>query len=511
VKAKAALAVVLALGAALRFWNIDAGLPYRIATDEPVMTGRAIQIMRSGNFHPGFWDYPGLYIYLQLIVGCVRYVIGAMSGLWQSVNEFHPEHLYLWMRMLNAAIGTATIALVYRAGLRWGQSVALTAAAILAVWPNHIRESHFALTDVPVTFLTVSTLLMALRAQETGRLWWFLAAGAGAGFAASTKYNGAYALVLPLIAAVVARPHMRASLRVGAGAAAVAAAGLAFLAASPFAVIDLPGFLNGFGALSEYYRPRPFQDGAGVYLGHLRVAVGWPGLVVIGAGIVWGTVRALLDKDLRPWVLVLVFPLVYFYSVSTKQLIYGRYLLPAVPFLCLIMALVIVDAAAWVWQLNRPRTVRTAIVGGTLAVALFHVVLEGIRWPAAYGRPTTQDVAYERIREIIPDGAGVVLERSVLRLPDSLYRSTDVHRFPVHTPKYYISTGRKFLVASSDAYGPIFERPSQFAAEYEAYQRLFNQSGHCLPTIQPTRNISGPQIIICRFDAPIGGPSDAHP
>ncbi len=73
----------------------------------------------------------------------------------------------------------------------------------------------------------------------------------------------------------------------------------------------------------------------------------------------------------------------------------------------------------------------------------------------------------------------------------------------MRTPEDYMSKGTTFVVASSDAFGPVMERPSEHAAEYEAYQRVFNQTGHCLPVIQPTARISGPQIIICRLDSPI--------
>jgi 4-amino-4-deoxy-L-arabinose transferase-like glycosyltransferase len=501
VRGSIALAIVLAVGGALRFWNIDAGMPYRIGVDEPVIAERAIRMMRTGDFNPRFYDYPGLYIYLQLIVGCIRYVTGAMSGLWRSVSEFHPEHLFLWTRVLNAALGTATIALLYQAATRWGRWVALTAAAILAVWPNHVRESHFALTDAPLTFLSVATFLVSLGAYERGRLGHFAAAGACAGFAAATKYSGAYTLLLPLIAVGVAQAPT--PVRLARGGVVLIASSLAFLIAAPYTVLDLPGFLNAFGALSGYYRPRPFGDGASIYLGHVRVAIGWVGLIVIGAGVVWGTLRALRDGDFRRWALVVLFPIAYFYAVSTKQLIYGRYLLPAVPFFCLIMALVIVDASKWVWQQSRSKRMGAAILAVFVSLILFPAVRGGVQWPAQYGRRTTQDVAYERIREVIPNGSGVVVERSVLRLPDSLYRKIDVHRMTVRTPEDYISKRTTFLVASSDAFGPVMEQPSRHSAEYEAYQRVFNQGGHCLPTIQPTAKISGPQIIICRFDAPI--------
>jgi 4-amino-4-deoxy-L-arabinose transferase-like glycosyltransferase len=497
---RVALFAVLALGAALRFWNIGAGLPYRVGPDEPVIAEHAINMMRTGNFHPGFWDYPGLYIYVQLAVGCVRYVTGAMSGLWRSVAEFHPEHLFLWMRMLNAAIGTITIALVFAACTRWGRWTAVVAAAIFAVWPNHVRESHFALTDVPLTFFTVLTFVLALRAHDTGALRWFAAAGCCAGFAAATKYPGVYTLALPLIAAGGARTAY--SVRLAGAGLTLLAAGAAFLVAAPYTVLDLPGFLNGFGVLSRYYRPRLFGDGASVYIAHLRAAIGWPGLAAVCAGILWGTYRAIRDGALRPWALAAIFPFIYFYAISTKYLIFGRYLLPMVPFLCLMMALVVVDGTGWIWRLRRPMRARAAILGVVLVITLFPVVKAGVSWPAQYGQRTTQDVAYERIREVIPAGSGVVVERSVLRLPDSLYRKTDVHRMIIRTPEDYVSKKTTFAVASSEAYGPVLERPAQFAADYQAYQRIFNQPGHCLPTIQPTATVPGPHIIICRFDAP---------
>ncbi|HUP39050.1 MAG TPA: glycosyltransferase family 39 protein, partial [Vicinamibacterales bacterium] len=390
---------------------------------------------------------------------------------------------------------------LYSAGMRWGRWVAFTAAALLAVWPNHVRESHFALTDVPLTFLTTSTFLLSLRAYESGRLSWWLGAGAAAGLASASKYSGAYAVMLPVIAAAVF--HAPAGDRLVRMAAAVTAAGLAFLIAAPYTVLDLPRFLNAFAALSEYYRPRPFGQGAIIYLLHIRAAIGLGGLFAIAVGLVWGTLRAVRGNELRRWALVVLFPLAYFYAVATKHLIFARYLLPAVPLLCLIMAIGLVDATRWVWQLNRPMRTRAAVLAVGLALVLFPIVRAGITWPLQYGHTTTQDIAYARIRESIPYGSGVAVERSVLRLPDSLYRKTDVPQFTVSTPEQHIARGSTFLVASSDAFGPVLDRPSERAAEYAAYRRLFDDPGHCLPAIEPTPAITGPRIIICRLDSPI--------
>src|ERR1700730_3238542 len=73
------LASVFAGGAALRFWNLGAGFPSRIGVDEPLIAERAIHIMRTGDFNPHFFDYPALYLYVQVLVGCVRFVTGAMG------------------------------------------------------------------------------------------------------------------------------------------------------------------------------------------------------------------------------------------------------------------------------------------------------------------------------------------------------------------------------------------------------------------------------------------------
>ena len=67
-----ALAVVLITAAVLRFWAIPRGIPYAVQVDEPEIVERALNMMRSGSLHPHFFDYPGLSLYLQLVVSIAR-------------------------------------------------------------------------------------------------------------------------------------------------------------------------------------------------------------------------------------------------------------------------------------------------------------------------------------------------------------------------------------------------------------------------------------------------------
>ncbi len=491
------LGLIVAAGAALRFWNIGAGYPYRIGVDEPVIAERAIAILKTGDFHPHFFDYPGFYIYTQAIVAVVRFLTGAMNGQWISLDQFHPEHLFLWTRSLNALLGTVTILVVYRAGLRWGPRVALVGAGLMAVWLNHVRESHFALTDVPLTLLTALVLVLSLRALETGRLASFVAAGAGVGLAAATKYNGAVALVVPLLAAAASR-HARPS-RVLCALGATAAAGGAFLMAAPYTILDLPAFLNAFAAMSASYQPRPFLEGARIYFGHLNVTLGRLGVLALQASVLWAVVRALRERQAGRWAILLAFPLLYFQVVATKRLIFARYLLPLVPFACVLMGVLIVDAAAAVARLKRPRAARLLATPALVALVLFHGVRAGLAWPAQYGRRTTQDVAYRMIEEFVPPGSGVAIENSVLRLPDSKYRARMVPRLTDRSPEEYRSMQIGFLVASSVVFGPVLANPDARPAEFAAYRRLFEEAGRCLPAATPTEDVTGPEIRVCRI------------
>ena len=60
------LLAILALAAILRVWGMDYGLPHPTARpDEERIVGRAMQILATGDFHPGDFTYPGLLKYLN--------------------------------------------------------------------------------------------------------------------------------------------------------------------------------------------------------------------------------------------------------------------------------------------------------------------------------------------------------------------------------------------------------------------------------------------------------------
>lgn len=496
-KSTAMLAAILASAGVLRFWSLGAGIPFSVGVDEPEVMNRAVGIMRSGDFNPHFYDYPTLYIYLQTAVACVRFLVGAMRGEWFSLAEIAPEQFYLWGRAVTAAFGTATVALVYFIGLRWGTRYALVAAGLMAVMPMHVRESHYVLTDVPATFFVTAAFLLSLRAAETPRATAFMWAGAAAGLAAATKYPAGLVLLLPLIAAWMthgARPS-----RLAAAGAVVAGAAIAFLIAAPYTVLDLPGFLNGYARLMKSYAgAQPPEAPAVTYFKHLLIALWWPGMLAVVGGFVFGVVRAINGPGRVRWTLAVAFPLVFFLFLSKQALPFGRYLLPLVPFLCILAAVAVVGGVSLLRRFSIPRVARTALIVAFTVGVILPPAVQAIRFNRTNGAVTVSQ-AYDWIRTNVPTDATVVIEARNLVLPPGMYKGGNVRQLRERPFEDYVAAGVDYLVASSQCYGPYFDEPQKWQREYADYQRLFHQARE-VARFSPPKGKPWPELIILKVE-----------
>jgi 4-amino-4-deoxy-L-arabinose transferase-like glycosyltransferase len=488
------LAVVLIAAAVLRFWALRRGIPYSVQVDEPEIVERAFNMMRSGSLNPhGFFDYPALYLYVQFVVSCARFLVGAIGGAWSGLDQATTPSFYLWGRAVTAAFGVATVMLVYQIGMRWGGRHALLAAGLMAVMPLHVRYSHYVLTDTPLTFFVTLTFLLSLVAHERNTLRTFAWAGAAAGLAAATKYNGGVALLMPLLACwmtVPARPSRRAAALV-----ILAACGAAFLIASPYTVLDLPGFLNTFARLSGEYRanappPEPVWI---LYLKHLKIAFGWPAMLLSAGGLGLGVLRLVRGPGRVRWALAVVFPLVYMWMISGQRIVYARYLLPMVPQLCVLAAAAVVSGVSLLRRYEIPRAPRTALIAALTIAALLPPAIMAVRWDRDTARRSTVDDAYEWITQNIPRDATINLESRALLLP-SAYK----WNVGALTSKEYAdwrTEGIEYFVASSQNYGPYLEAPEKFPREYAAYMTIFQQSRE-LVRFSPTKDKPGPELRI---------------
>ena len=324
---------------------------------------------------------------------------------------------------MTALVGTATVFLLHLAGLRWGARTALLSAALLAVMPLHVRESHFVLTDVPVTFFVTLTFLLSLVAHERATLGPFLAAAAAAGLATATKYNGLLALVMPLIACWMTLSVKPSRWLVSL--AIMATAALCFLLVVPYSVLDLPTFLDQFARLTTAYNlpTRPSHQFLS-YLKHLKNAWHWPASLMVIGGLILGLVRAIKGPGRVKWTLLIVFPTLYMAFVSRQSLLYGRYLLPMVPFLSLLAAAAVVSGVSLLRRYEIPRQARSALIVALVLLAVAPPAYTSISYDVDAAKVWTTSQACDWIVREVPKGAKITVETGELQSPSAIASTT---------------------------------------------------------------------------------------
>ncbi len=489
-----ALAAVLLSAAVLRLWGVSRGIPYAVQIDEPEIVERAFNMMRSGSLHPHFFDYPGLSLYIQLVVSIARFVAGAISGEWYSLGQATAGSFYLWGRVVTALIGTATVLVVYQIGMRWGARHALLAAGLMAVLPLHVRYSHFVLTDTPLTFFVALTFLLSLVAHERGTLASFATAGAASGLAAATKYNGGIALLMPIIACWMTHPLAAGRVKTILGVIAASAA--AFLLLAPYTILDLPEFLDSFARLAHQYRAATVGESLWIlYFKYLvRHAFGWPAVLLAFGGMGLGFVRIVRGPGRVRWMLAIMFPIVYYTMLTTQHIVFARYLLPMTPAMCLLAAIGVVSGVSLLRRYEIPRAPRTALIAGLTIAALLPSIVKSINTDREMARASTVDQAYSWILQNVPSGASVVLERRALLLPSN-YRATYTGYLRGKTYEEWRKGGTEYLVANSESYGAALAEPQKYPSDYNEYMRIFSQSRE-LRTIAPSAGVPGPELRI---------------
>ncbi|HEX9373847.1 MAG TPA: phospholipid carrier-dependent glycosyltransferase, partial [Roseiflexaceae bacterium] len=468
-----------------------------------------VTMLKTGNFNPHFFDYPGLTFYLQLPVAIARFLIGAIGGRWQGLEQVDAADFYLWARALTALFGVGTVFLTYQIGMRWGARHALLGAGLLAVLPMHVRESHFVLADVPATFFATLTLLLSLVAHEKGTAKAFMWAGVAAGLTIATKYNAGLILLLPLISAWMTLPASPS--RLICVLAALGGTVGAFLIGAPYTLLDLPAFLNGFAHLTAAYRTHgtPSESGASIYLKHLLNTLGWPAMLLLISGVVLGIVRAMKGPGRVRWTLLVVFPVVYFYAISGRGLIFGRYLLPMLPFVCMLAAIAVVSGVSLLRRFDIPRTPRRLLIAALTIAALLPPAWNSVSFDRAISQRSTSELAYNWILMNIPAKSRIVIEKYDLRLSDSLYRLAYVNELTLRQYDDYAREGFDYIIASSQAFGPVLDAPQNAPDRYARYRAIFDQSQEVF-NVKPQPGRPGPELRVYRLVRP-AAPAPAAP
>jgi len=413
---RGALAGILLIAAVVRVWGIWFGIPHTLARpDEEAVAGIALHFF-SGDLNPHFFDYPTLFMYGLAALYGGYFLVGRITGRFLSIPHFTAAYQWDWSpfvligRSVSALLGTLTVWIVFRITRRLaGTRAGLVAAACLALSLLHARDSHFGVTDVTVTFLICAATLTFLEGHFERIPQRFFVAGGLAGFAASTKYNAAV-LVAPMLVsqAIESLEASRAGKSLFGDRRLVlflVPFFVAFLFGTPYALLDWPGLFEGFRRVSTHLR-----DGHGVDLGtgwlyhlsvSLRYGVGWPVLVAAPVGAL-----ILGARSLRTAMLVCAFPVAYYIAAGPGRTVFVRYVIPVLPFLCILAGIAIDALAAKLTRFTSARPAVTAAVTATLtALAVLPSAWNLAQLDYLMTRTDNRVLAAAWIRDRIPPGA----------------------------------------------------------------------------------------------------------
>ncbi|HEX5215324.1 MAG TPA: glycosyltransferase family 39 protein [Vicinamibacterales bacterium] len=417
------LVIVLAVGAALRFTALSYGLPFVYNPDEVAIMNRALAFATNG-LNPHNFLYPTFYFYVLFAWEVLGYGVGRVFGLFDSLAAFErsyfadPTWIFLVGRKLTALCGVATIAATYALGRRLsGRTAGVIAAAVLAVSPIAVRDAHYVKHDVPVTLLIVLAILGLFHATtprdhaeaqgtyaQTLRRW--AGCGAVAGLAMSTHYYAIFvALPIAIAALWPATPNERVADRLRLLANAGVAATIAFVAGSPFLIVEPARVIADVIGNRQIVMDRATET-AGLFgsLGFYLQTLWRDGLGVIAALCGAIGVVAMFRTDGRRAGLLLAFPVAFLLFIG-NTFPATRYLNPVLPFAAVLAG---AGAAALIARVARGGV----LVAASLVVAglLMSGGVASARSDAFFLQTDTRTQAYEWIAKNLPAESSVLVQ-----------------------------------------------------------------------------------------------------
>ncbi len=432
-----ALALITIGGGFLRFYGLAWGAPYyHFHIDEHFVFSGAEMLRRSvrdAALSPKFFMYSPLPMYVLNVVRAVYEHLA--HPLVLTVPRDEVTYMILG-RAISAALGTATIPLVYMIA-RWvaGRPAGLVAALLLASGVLHLRESHFFTVDVSLTFFSVLTWLCVVALARNGRARSRVSAGLALGGAVLCKYSAVFLAPLIVVTELCVPRSVRPDLRTLAGwrswVVRAAIPGLVavavFLALDPMVVIYHAKFRQDIvdwvtSPLSGAWRPiwaAQFTD-IETYSYWFTNVLWWglgPAFEIWGLlGVAW-----LLWRRDRLAVVTALFPIAYFLTASRTVTPFARYGVVLVPALAVSAGVLSADLIA------RPRWRKAAIAATGTVVTV--TALYAAAYMHVFAAPDSRLAASRYLARTVPAGAAILVEPSHNIPPMGSYlTNTDFYR-----------------------------------------------------------------------------------
>lgn len=411
------LLVILFFAFLVRVWGIDFGLPQTgTRHDESTIVNIAMSFGR-GDFNPHFFHYPTFLMYVLFTLYTAYYFVGLLVGRFADLGSFvaefslNPTNFYLTARMVSVIAGVATVAVTYKVSrVLLGKKIALVSAFFLSLAYLAVRESHFGKVDTLGTLFIMSAFLFIVQIIKDKSVKNYMLAGLFGGLAMSTRYAGAL-VVFPMIVVQLADAFSKRRGRVKIFfnknlRLFFVVLLLTFAASTPFAVLDFKTFISEIAELNNLIsQPWYGVEVGGGWSYHLRVSLmhglGWSLFLSSLTGLV-----LLFVKDMRKALVLIAFPLVYYFFIGRAWTAVVRYSLPLVPFFCVTGAVFIVEASEKLKRYVNPGLRRWVLVLIT-GLVIFPSAVSVLKFNKLMAVEDSRLLATEWINENLSEGSSI--------------------------------------------------------------------------------------------------------
>lgn len=407
------LLIVVAIGAALRFTNVNWDSYQAFHPDERNIAWAVTRIQWITQLNPKFFAYGGLPIYLyKILTDLTAWVTADPSWTteWGKIAVVG--------RYVSATLSSISLFLIYLVGRRFfSPAVGVLALLFLAFSPWAIREAHFATTETMLVFFLL--LLLWINSKHEARNHAAVLSGIIWGLALGAKTTSLLFGIIPLTAIwiqtfdkmVLEHKNVNAGLAKPLldTARLLLVAAAAFLLVSPYTIIDWTGFRESMQyetgvALGRFSVPYTLQFVSTLpYLYQIQTMLWQAGPVGI-IGIVG--IILLTRNNSSSLLLFLMFPLIYGVWSGSWYAKFARYTIPFLPFATLSAAWLTVTTFQKISKRNFYWIICLFVY---LFIGLFHSLWGVANW-TIYLRPQTRIEASRWIYDHVPTGSKLLTE-----------------------------------------------------------------------------------------------------
>ena len=403
------LGFCLIMASILRLWAIDFGLPFFSHIDEDYYLPQALRILSSWDLNPYYFRNPPLLTYLYSTALFLYFIFGKLIGWFTSMRDFeelyfsNTKSFFVIARTINALFGVGICLVVYKVGKKlFDKIIGLIASLLVCSSFLMVRDSHYAVNDIPGTFFLILSFNYIVSIYTQGRLKDYILSGLFAGMAVATKYNMGI-IIFPLVLS-----HFFANGRIvlnrnfiWAGLSCL----VGFFLFCPWILLDYRTFWGQF-AEQFMFSKRPWVGASSTlsYVQYFFTLIWGYGLLpfcffIIGSASLWK------KKEKQKLLLLGGFPLFYYLLLGAMKLFFVRFAIPLIPYLCILSAYGIIFLAGRISYTYQ----RVALVL-LILVSISQGVIFSCKHNYLISKTDTRILARNWIKNNLPHGSKIVNE-----------------------------------------------------------------------------------------------------